>query len=248
MPSTQMLGPPPTREPEPPSPEPPPSPSHRPNREAARARVAPEPEPLHRARVRPSRDTAATAEAVVGDLLRLDSTAAATAALRRPLPRRNPHRGPRRDSRSAAAGCTPAGCRSAAPPPGAPHGAAGTGAAVPGGRRGCRCGRSGCGLLDEDRPRRLRRGLLHDRHGRLDGFRRRGGAGAGGGGAAGASSCAGAGAAWLGITGVSPGLGRWSTVGRMLTASEITSATTPTTKIDVKALPTSRNGLRLSSS
>mgnify|MGYP003287969283 CR=1 FL=1 len=41
-----------------------------------------------------------------------------------------------------------------------------------------------------------------------------------------------------------PGLGRWSTVGRMLTASEMTSATTPTTKIDVKALPTSRNGLR----
>ena len=33
----------------------------------------------------------------------------------------------------------------------------------------------------------------------------------------------------------------------MLTASEIASATTPTTKIDVKALPTSRNGLRSSS-
>ena len=34
----------------------------------------------------------------------------------------------------------------------------------------------------------------------------------------------------------------------MLTASEITRATTPTTKIEVSALPTSRNGLRLSSS
>ncbi|CAA0134495.1 Uncharacterised protein [Mycolicibacterium vanbaalenii] len=33
----------------------------------------------------------------------------------------------------------------------------------------------------------------------------------------------------------------------MLTASEMTSATTPTTKIEVNALPTSRNGLRSSS-
>ena len=76
-----------------------------------------------------------------------------------------------------------------------------------------------------------------------------GAAGAGAGaGIAGASCSAGAGAAWLGMTGVSPGLGRWSTVGRILTASEMTRATTPTTKIEVSALPTSRNGLRLSSS
>jgi hypothetical protein len=33
----------------------------------------------------------------------------------------------------------------------------------------------------------------------------------------------------------------------MLTASEMASATTPTTNTDVNALPTSRNGLRLSS-
>ena len=72
----------------------------------------------------------------------------------------------------------------------------------------------------------------------------------GGGGATGCcASCtgAGAGATVLGTIAFGPGLGRWSTVGRMLTASEITSATTPTTKIDVSALPTSRNGLRPSS-
>ncbi len=74
----------------------------------------------------------------------------------------------------------------------------------------------------------------------------------GGGGATGCcASCtgagAGAGATVLGTIALGPGLGRWSTVGRMLTASEITSATTPTTKIDVSALPTSRKGLRPSS-
>jgi hypothetical protein len=74
--------------------------------------------------------------------------------------------------------------------------------------------------------------------------------GGGGGGSTGCCACcsgAGAGAWTLGTIALSPGLGRWSTVGRMLTASEMTSATTPTTKMDVSALPTSRNGLRPSS-
>ncbi len=63
-----------------------------------------------------------------------------------------------------------------------------------------------------------------------------------------ASGTGGAGAWLLGTMTLSPGLGRWSTVGRMLTASETTRATTPTTKIVVSALPTSRNGLRPSRS
>ena len=75
-------------------------------------------------------------------------------------------------------------------------------------------------------------------------------AGGGGGGASiGSASGAGAGAGAAGATVVGtrafwPGLGRWSAVGRILTASEMTSATTPTMKIDVSALPTSKNGLR----
>jgi hypothetical protein len=76
-------------------------------------------------------------------------------------------------------------------------------------------------------------------------------AGGGGGGATGCcASCTGAGAGGatvLGTIAFGPGFGRWSTVGRMLTASEMTSATTPTTKVEVSALPTSRNGLRPSS-
>ena len=47
----------------------------------------------------------------------------------------------------------------------------------------------------------------------------------------------------LGAVALLPGSGRWSTVGRTVTASEIISAITPTTKIDASALPTSRNGL-----
>ena len=58
---------------------------------------------------------------------------------------------------------------------------------------------------------------------------------------------AGAGAWLLGTMAACAGLGRESTVGRMLTASEMTSATTPMTNTDVNALPTRRKGLRPSS-
>ncbi len=59
---------------------------------------------------------------------------------------------------------------------------------------------------------------------------------------------AGAGAGtWLGTIALWAGLGRWSAVGRMLMASETTSAATPITNSEVSALPTSRNGLRPSS-